>query len=399
MISELCNVIQPYAWGSRSALAELRGDALPSQAPEAELWMGAHPLAPSRLLATGQSLAQAIEQAPAEHLGRQVLDEYGQRLPFLLKVLAAAAPLSLQAHPSIAQATTGFAADEAANIPLGAPSRNYKDQNHKPELLCALSEFWALCGFREVPKTLQLFDELAIPSFAPYRAELAQNPDEAGLSRVFSRLMQAPGTEREQLARATADACLARAAHSQHFRNELDWGARIGQLYPGDVGVVSALLLNLVRLEPGEAIYLPAGNLHAYLGGTGVEIMASSDNVLRGGLTPKHVNVPELLRVLDFRPLQVEPLRSVVDQAEHVYLTPAREFRLSYFDLASQALELAVTGPEIWLVTAGAIELAAASAPALRLEPARSAFVSASTGKLRLSGSGRIFRAKVAQPG
>ena len=399
MISELSNVIQPYAWGSFSALAELRGDARPSPTPEAELWMGAHPRAPSRLVTTGQSLDQAIEQSPAEHLGRGVLGAYGERLPFLLKVLAAAAPLSLQAHPSLAQATTGFAADEAAGIPLDAAARNYKDRNHKPELLCALSEFWALCGFRRVEETLELFEELGVPELAPFSAELGQSPDEAGISRVFVRLMQAPSAERGQLARATTDACRARAAHSQRFASELGWAVKIGELYPGDVGVVSALMLNLLRLEPGEAIYLPAGNLHAYLGGTGVEIMASSDNVLRGGLTPKHVDVPELLKVLDFRPLHVEPLRSVVEAREHVYLTPAREFRLSYFDLAAAPLEVTVTGPEIWLVTSGAIELSAGGAAALRLEPARSAFVSASTGRLRLSGSGRIFRAKVAHPG
>jgi mannose-6-phosphate isomerase len=399
LISELSNVIQPYAWGSFSALAELRGDARPSPTPEAELWMGAHPRAPSRLVTTGQSLDQAIEQSPAEHLGRDVLGAYGERLPFLLKVLAAAAPLSLQAHPSIAQATTGFAADEAAGIPLDAAARNYKDQNHKPELLCALGEFWALCGFRNVEKTLDLFDELGVPELASYRAELAQSPDETGISRVFEGLMQAPSAERLKLARATTGACRARAARSERFARELGWAVKIGELYPGDVGVVSALMLNLLRLEPGEAIYLPAGNLHAYLGGTGVEIMASSDNVLRGGLTPKHVDVPELLKVLDFRPLHVEPLRSVVEAGEHVYPTPAREFRLSYFDLAGAPLEVTITGPEIWLVTSGAIELTADGAAALRLEPARSAFVSASTGRLRLSGSGRIFRAKVAHPG
>ncbi|HYP88215.1 MAG TPA: mannose-6-phosphate isomerase, class I, partial [Polyangiaceae bacterium] len=214
----------------------------------------------------------------------------------------------------------------------------------------------------------------------------------------FARLMQAPAGEREHLARATSRACEQRAASSARFGAELAWAARIGELYPGDVGVVSALLLNLLRLSPGEAIYLPAGNLHAYLDGTGVEIMASSDNVLRGGLTPKHVNVPELLRVLDFSPLEVEPLRAVVQGAEHVYPTPAREFQLSYFDLVDQQHEVAVSGPEIWLVTAGEVELSAASGEASRLDKARSAFVSAETGALRLRGSGRIFRAKVAQP-
>lgn len=396
MICELLNTIQPYAWGSHRALAELRGEPSPTSSPEAELWMGAHPLAPSRLAATGQSLAALIEEAPAEQLGTRVAGEYGARLPFLLKVLAAATPLSLQAHPSLEQARQGFAADQAAGIPLDAPHRNYKDQNHKPELLCALGEFWALCGFREVAPTLDLLDELCVAELSPYRQALAAEPNQRGISQVFSRLMQAPRQLGESLARSTSTACRARAGSSTRFDAELGWAARIGELYPGDVGVVIALLLNLVRLEAGEAIYLPAGNLHAYLGGTGVELMASSDNVLRGGLTPKHVNVPELLRVVDFRPLRVEPLRPVAHGAEHTYDTPAREFRLSYFELDRDAVTLDVDGPEIWLVTRGSFELATKTGPTLGLGQGRSAFVSASVGSLSVSGSGRIFRAKVA---
>jgi mannose-6-phosphate isomerase len=399
VISELSNVIQPYAWGSRRALAELRGAPTPTAAPEAELWMGAHPLAPSRLCATGQTLDQAVASSPHELLGSAVVGGYGPQLPFLLKVLAAAAPLSLQAHPSIAQAQAGFAADEAAGIPLGAPHRNYRDQNHKPELLCALSEFWALCGFREVPQTLALLDELALAELAPVRSALGEDGSSSGLSRVFSRLMTAPAEERAKLSRATTAACHAKASGSARFADELRWGARIGALYPDDVGVVVALLLNLLRLSPGEAIYLPAGNLHAYLEGTGVEIMASSDNVLRGGLTAKHVNVPELLRVLDFTPLRVEPLRGVELGPEHVYRTAAREFQLSYFDVAGAPLVVPVSGPEIWLVTTGRITLESADTTRLDLSAGSSAFASADTGSLRLAGAGRIFRARVAQPG
>ncbi len=396
MISELINTIQPYAWGSHSALAELRGESLPTAAPEAELWMGAHPLGPSRLAATGQSLPALIAAAPTQELGAKITERYGPKLPFLLKVLAAATPLSLQAHPSLEQARRGFAADEAAGIALDAPNRNYKDENHKPELLCALGEFWALCGFREVPTTLQLLDELGVAELLPYRQTLAAEPNEIGISTVFSALMQAPLALGQKLATLTTAACRKRASQSAHFSAELGWATRIGELYPGDVGVVSALLLNLIRLQAGEAIYLPAGNLHAYLGGTGVELMASSDNVLRGGLTPKHINVPELLRVLDFRPLRVEALRPVVHGAEHAFDTPAREFRLSYFDLDQGSVTVDVDGPEIWLVTEGAFQLGASGSPSLPLAQARSAFVPASTGALSVRGSGRIFRAKVA---
>lgn len=399
MISELSNIVKPYAWGSRRALAALRGDVAASATPEAELWMGAHPLAPSTLLDRQQTLDSAIAASPAALLGEAVAGEYGGKLPFLLKILAADTPLSLQAHPSLDQAQSGYDADEARNIPLDAAIRNYKDRNHKPELLCALSEFWALCGFREVEPTLALLSELEVSELLPYQRVLEKSPNNAGIAEVFARLMQASAAERAALASVTCAACRRQVGKRGRFARELDWGARIGELYPGDVGVVSALLLNLVKLEPGEAIYLPAGNLHAYLGGTGVEIMASSDNVLRGGLTPKHVDVGELLRVLDFTPLRVAPLAPERQgSSEHVYQTPAREFRLSYFDLTGGPLTVAVRGPEIWLVTSGTASLSADAAGSVELGPARSAFVSADTGSLELRGSGRIFRAKVAQP-
>jgi mannose-6-phosphate isomerase len=219
-------------------------------------------------------------------------------------VLAAEAPLSLQAHPSPEQAVEGFNADEAAGIPLDSPLRNYKDKSHKPELLCALTEFWALCGFRAPPETLALLTELELPQLGPLKAQLAHGTPRIALKSAFSSLMLGPADERRELSLRVAEACQRRKASSR-FSAELGWATRLSELYPGDAGVVSALLLNLVRLAPGQAVYLPAGNLHAYLGGMGVEVMASSDNVLRGGLTPKHVNVTELLRVLDFRPLSV----------------------------------------------------------------------------------------------
>jgi mannose-6-phosphate isomerase len=395
MIVELSNVVQPYAWGSKQALAELRGEPGPSSAPEAELWMGAHPLAPSRLSTTGESLLEVITTQPEQYLGSAVSQRYAGKLPFLLKILAAATPLSLQAHPSLEQAAKGFDADESAGIPLDAPHRNYKDRNHKPELLCALSDFWALCGFRKVSDTLALFDELAVPPLALHLAALRRAPHAAGLEQLFSSLMQAPSDERRALAQATADACRARQDQASRFSEEYRWAARLAELYPGDIGLVSALLLNLLRLAPGEAIYLPAGNLHAYLGGTGVEIMASSDNVLRGGLTPKPVNVPELLKVLDFEPLRATPLRATPQGREHVYQTPAREFQLSFVDLDDSPFELAIAGPEIWLVTSGHAVLVNGSSR-VELVRSRSAFVSPGA-SLAVSGVGRIFRAKVSE--
>jgi mannose-6-phosphate isomerase len=394
VIDELDNTIQAYAWGSHTAIAGLRGETTPAASPQAELWMGAHPLAPSKLSGSGESLIQAIASAPEANLGPGVVARYGAKLPFLLKVLAAETPLSLQAHPSPEQAVEGFAADEAAGIPLDSPLRNYKDRSHKPELLCALTEFWALCGFRELPDTLALLDELELPELVQLRAQLTHNSAKIALKSAFSSLMLGPATEQRQLALRVTEACRAKRGSSR-FAAELGWAARLGELYPGDVGVVSALLLNLVRLAPGEAVYLPAGNLHAYLGGMGVEIMASSDNVLRGGLTPKHVNVTELLRVLDFQPLRVAAVVAQRRGAELCYDTPAREFRLSYFDVAGEPLRVAVDGPEIWLVTSGHVALTAGG-HGVTLSSGRSAFVQAQSRQLELSGSGRVFRARVA---
>ncbi|WP_434390653.1 mannose-6-phosphate isomerase, class I [Melittangium boletus] len=392
----LDNVIQPYAWGSRTALAELLGQPSPSATAQAELWMGAHPGAPSRVRRDGQgrTLLELIRAAPERELGERVARRFSGELPFLFKVLAADTPLSLQTHPSLAQAREGFARENGLGLAPGAPHRNYKDANHKPELTCALTPFDALCGFRRADETLALFDGLGLASLAPLLAPLRASPDAQGVARMFERLMTGP---RESLAVQVAEvvaACAERAEHAGPFREELRQAVRLGALYPGDPGVVGALMLNLVRLQPGEAIYLPAGNLHAYLGGVAVELMANSDNVLRGGCTPKHVDVPELLRVLDF---QCGPVRTLVAEpgadAESVYPTPAEEFRLSRFELRPGLDARPVRrGPEILLCAAGAARLTLAD-QTLALPRGASVFVSAADGAYTLQGEGLVFRA------
>src|SRR6185312_2226160 len=218
-----------------------------------------------------------------------------------LKVLAADEPLSLQAHPSAAQAAEGFARENAAGVPVDAPSRNYRDGSHKPELICALTEFHALVGFRPVARTLALLSALDVPELAPHRALLEEQPDADGLRALFTTWITLPPSVLDRAVPALQEACVRLARAGGEFRGEARMALELSERYPGDAGVLAALLLNLVVLQPGEALYLPAGNLHAYLSGAGVELMANSDNVLRGGLTSKHVDVPELLRVLDFR--------------------------------------------------------------------------------------------------
>ena len=376
----------PYPWGSRTAIASLQGRPAPSGDPEAELWMGAHPVAPSFVERGGHrsSLDEIVARAPERELGGDVVRALGPRLPFLLKVLAAAEPLSLQAHPTMEQARAGFDDEERRGVPLTAPDRNYKDPSHKPELLCALTPFEALSGFRRIDGTLRLFDELAVPELEEALRPLRASKDAGGLAATFRALMTMP----EELRARAVDATLAACARPGAFARERALAGRLAALYPGDIGVVSALLLELVHLEPGQAIYLGAGNLHAYLEGTGVEIMASSDNVLRGGLTRKHVDVPELLRVLDFGggPADVLEPRAL-DEHESVYDTPAREFRLSRVQVRG-TIEREVRGPEILLVTDGGVRAGATSLPR-----GASLFVPADTSRYTLTGDGTVYRA------
>jgi mannose-6-phosphate isomerase len=386
----LDNPVQHYAWGSRTAIPGLLGRS-PTGAPWAELWMGAHARAPSIVVGDGRTLLEYIAADPGRALGREVAARSGGELPFLFKVLAAAEPLSLQAHPSLAQAEAGFAAEEAAGVPRDAPHRNYKDAHHKPELLCALEPFEALCGFRPVAETIALLQRLDVDALDDMLARLQAQPDANGLRVVFGELMRLPASQCATLVSAVVDA--AQRVVEGPFAHECLWAVRLHAAYPGDAGVVGAMLLNLVHLAPGDAIFLPAGNLHAYLRGVGVELMASSDNVLRGGLTPKHVDVDALLDVLDFEPLAFAPLHPEDDGEEAVYRTPAPEFRLSRLQL-STPFEANAWGPEILLVIEGRCR-AEDTHGSLALERGASAFVSPDRYRLVPEPEAVVFRAAV----
>ncbi|RMH76263.1 MAG: mannose-6-phosphate isomerase, class I, partial [Actinomyces sp.] len=301
-VAALDGVVRHYDWGSPEAIPRLCGLA-PDGRPWAELWLGAHPSAPAAVGPGRTPLDRLVAADPQGQLGPVVAERFGT-LPFLLKVLAAARPLSLQAHPTLDQARRGFAREEAAGIPVDAPHRSYRDRSHKPELICALTTFDALCGFRHPVRTLALLDELATGALDPVRAALADSPDAVGLSRVLRHLLELDAAEAATLVESVVAACA--AADGSEFARERRTALRLAELYPGDAGVVTSLLLNRVTLRPGQALFLGAGNLHAYLGGVGVEIMANSDNVLRGGLTTKHVDVPALLEVVDTSPLEPE---------------------------------------------------------------------------------------------
>jgi mannose-6-phosphate isomerase len=352
----LNNPVRAYAWGSRTVIAELLGRPVPSPHPEAEMWLGAHPADPSHL-ATGKSLIEAIIADPDGQLGGHRAERWDTTLPFLLKVLAADEPLSLQAHPSLAQARAGFAADEAAGISRDAADRNYRDANHKPELICALTPFAALVGFRAPADTVRLLRALDAPAIAAHVELLAAQPDASGLRALFTTWITLPQGKLDELVPAVATAAVALAGEGP-WQDEARTVLELAERYPGDAGVLAALLLNRVNLGPGEAMYLPAGNLHAYLSGAGVELMANSDNVLRGGLTPKHVDVPELLRVLDFHAGPPPVLTGTPEGAWVRYDTAAEEFLLRRCDAGTAEVpmpevEVPDGGPRILLCTAG----------------------------------------------
>ncbi|MFD7710931.1 mannose-6-phosphate isomerase, class I [Streptomyces sp. NPDC059785] len=382
-MDRLDNTIRPYAWGSTTAIPGLLG-VEPTGEPQAEMWMGAHPGAPSRT-ARGP-LHEVIEAAPERELGPAAVARFGPRLPFLLKILAAGAPLSLQVHPDLAQAKEGYADEERRGIPVDAPHRNYKDANHKPELICALTEFDGLCGFRAPAEAAGLLAGLGVDSLKPYADLLHARPEEAALREVLTAVLTA---DREDMARTVTEAAAACARLGGAYTPYAD----IARHYPGDPGVIAAMLLNHIRLQPGEALFLGAGIPHAYLDGLGVEIMANSDNVLRCGLTPKHVDVPELLRIVRFEPSDPGVLRPEASpDGEEVYETPIDEFRLSRYVLPEGAAvhDLTRPTPQILLCTAGSVRVGE-----FTLAPGGSVFVPADE-QAEVSGTGTLFRATVA---
>lgn len=397
--------IRTYAWGSRTAIAEFTGRPSPTAHPEAELWLGAHPGDPAELDGPGPrvSLAEAIRSDPEGQLGPAVRERFGDTLPFLVKVLAADEPLSLQAHPSARQAVEGYEAEDRLKVALTSPVRNYRDRSHKPELLVALTEFEALAGFRPAAGTVALLRALAVPELEPFIALLSGESDAAGLRALFTTWITAPQPNLDTLIPAVLDGAVGYVrSGATEFAAEAKTALELGERYPGDAGVLAALLLNRISLKPGEGIYLPAGNLHSYLRGMAMEVMANSDNVLRGGLTPKHVDVPELLRVLDFAPVLDARVHTDRHGIETVFQTPAPEFAASVLTLDGERLgheidaPCAHDGPQILVCMQGSAVVRAKSGEVL-LDRGAAAWVAADDGPIRLeaTATARLFRATV----
>lgn len=395
-IYRLENVVQPYAWGSKTVIADLLGQSCPSREPQAELWMGTHPKGPTRVITGDASilLQQLVDRQPVEILGHDVVRQFGNSLPYLFKVLAADRPLSIQAHPSKLQAVEGFARENREGKALDAPDRNYRDDNHKPEIICALTSFWGLNGFRPAAEAADLLAPVC-PRSLENAWEHLENDPEDGLKIFFNAMVTLSAKAMQAAALEILNRATPMAGSSPVYR----WMVHLARAYPADMGVLSPALLNLVCLEPGQAMYLPAGQLHAYLRGVGIELMANSDNVLRGGLTPKHVDVAELLRVVRFaetpvKIIDAEPLRP----AETGYDCPAAEFSLSvirptknqaYVAPSKRSVEvLLCTAGEGWLEDGGRGE-------ALCVKKGDSVLVPAGVGPYAVRGAATLYKATV----
>lgn len=380
--------VRNYDWGSRTALAELTGRPLPTAHPEAEMWFGAHPAAPSTVAGTERTLLDVIAGDPLQQLGA---DRPSDRLSFLIKLLAADQALSLQAHPTKEQAEEGFEREESEGIPRTASQRNYKDDNHKPELLIALTPFEALTGFRPLYRSQELLAELSVPELERTTALLGSGEDSEDLRALVTTWLTLPTPTKTDLVAAVSRRCRdAKDAEGtpEWMRGPIRVALELAEQYPGDSGVLISLLLNHVVLEPGEAVFLDAGKLHAYLCGTGVEIMANSDNVLRGGLTTKHVDVPELMRVMDFTPVP-DPVCPRDD--EGWFAVPVDDFSLREVDEGRIA---PVVGPAVVLVAAGGAELSGEAmnqGSPVSVRPGQAMWVSAGAGEVGVTSLGRTF--------
>ena len=406
----LSATVKPYPWGTRDAIADLQGRPVPAPSPEAELWMGAHPSAPSGVAWT--TLDEVIAAAPERALGVECAARFGGRLPFLLKVLSAAKALSIQVHPSRAQAQAGFLTENERGVAPGDPGRNYVDDWPKPELLYALTPFEVAAGLRAPDDAAALLRALAVAPLEPLAAGLATvsaaGPAIGPAAGPATGPAAGPGVgvagHRPGSARWPGGAGRARRRRGGRVRRGSPRPAapyaaacaaavRVAADHPGDLGVVALLLMRHAILQPGEAVFMPAGGLHAYLRGTGIELLANSDNVVRSGLTGKHIDVPELLKLLD--PAVAVPVLAprVLPDGIAWFDTPAPEFRLHVIDLSGPPLALPSAGPRILLCLDGACTLRAASAATLDLNRGESCFIPFADGPVAATGHARLILA------
>ncbi|KGM29726.1 mannose-6-phosphate isomerase [Photorhabdus aegyptia] len=386
---KMINQIQHYSWGSKTALTDIYGVENPDNLPMAELWMGAHPKSSSFVTnpETGKPIAlnELIASDPEKYLGKKVSDRF-HRLPFLFKVLCAAQPLSIQVHPDKKSAEEGFAKENIAGIPLDSTERNYKDDNHKPELVYALTPFRAMNGFRPLNEIAQLLEfVIAAHPKIPY---FIQTPNEQNLACLFSQLLNMGGKQK-QLALGVLKSAL-----NSRLGEPWDSIKKMTAFYPDDNGLFIPLLLNVIELEPGQAMFLCARTPHAYLEGVALEVMANSDNVLRAGLTNKYMDIPELMANLDFVSKPTDTLFTLPEQEKTAknFPVPVDDFAFSIYSLSKQPITLDNNSASIVFCVEGQTVIQSGEHQ-LRIFPGESVFISAAEKAVIIQGDG--FTAQV----
>lgn len=386
----MSNTIQNYAWGSIDSFSQLFDIANPQQQPQAELWMGAHPNGCSQVDYQGQKirLSDLIASDPAHFLSANTAQTFGE-LPYLFKILAAEQALSIQVHPSKSEAEQGFAKENAAQIPLTAANRNYKDPNHKPELVYALTDYQAMNGFRPINEIVEHFQRLAIVPLQPLLEHLQQQQTEVGLKSFFTELLSFSGSEKQ-----VAIEQLIAYAHRHQEQALFQLILTLAETYPHDIGLFAPLILNVLTLKPGQAMYLDARTPHAYLKGTGLEIMANSDNVLRAGLTPKHIDITELAKCTRFaeKPVSTLLLTPKITDDALLFPVPVTDFKFAIYPQPKQC-RVNVSSAQILLAIDHDATLTAADGQTVTIHKGESIFVPAYTEHYQLSSLGRVAKA------
>lgn len=392
----LQNTIRNYPWGSTTALAKLQG-RIEATEPEAELWIGAHPDSPSEVIIEGRSvpLNQLINERPREMLG-PIIQRYGVNLPFLLKILAVQEPLSIQVHPNLEQAQAGYYREDSTGIGLQSFNRCYHDRNHKREVIVAIDSFSLLSGFLPFDVIKKRLDRINMPVLAAKIDLLNSKPEPTVLRSVLAAILRLSRSEIDDLIKCV----------DTHFNSTSSfdyWTRKLANYYPYDAGVISPQIMNLVTLAPEEGVYTEAGTPHSALYGTAVELQSASDNVVRGGLTDKHIDTQEFLRISNFNPLKVSVLKPrLSSNGERHYKTAANEFSLSSIALnileQGQKFKIITSGPEILLPLRGHAVLIDAAGRSSRYYSGQPVFVPATVSSYRVYGTALMFRARVKDP-
>ncbi|OEF09771.1 mannose-6-phosphate isomerase, class I [Aliivibrio logei] len=389
---KLDNVIQNYAWGSQTSIQQLFGIENKAGEPQAEIWMGAHPNGCSKIEATGELLSELIKKYPIETLGRYTHQRFGD-LPYLFKVLAADKPLSVQVHPKLSDAKLGFEKENQQGIELGAFNRNYKDANHKPELVYALTFYRAMNGFRPIAEMMSIFEQANVSVLSEAVAQLKGSPTSSGLQAFFTTVMSLTGKDKtDALAQLIEGSDI--KAKTKVAREAFGMVAEFSEEFSDDIGLFSPLMLNVIELEPGEAMFLHAATPHAYVQGTGLEIMANSDNVLRAGLTPKHMDIEELISHTEFHSISFDDIRlhPIKKERKQSYPIPVDDFGFEIIEVVEESAEQYVRGAEILFCIEGEVIIESDDS-VITLHAGQSVFVCNNADVYSSKGKGTLARA------